>query len=1118
MSSGTRCGAPATFWALIPTRSVLRRLPLVLVLLAAVASGPALAQHPESDGPPVAPPDTTAEVAEGWDVNAPHGPTHDVRFTTTEGTWMNLDVSPDGRTVVFDLLGDLYLLPIEGGAARRITSGPAFDVQPRFSPDGSRISFTSDRSGGDNIWTVAADGTDPQQVTDEDFRLLNNAVWTPDGEYLVARKHFTGTRSLGAGEMWLYHRSGGAGLRLTERRNDQQDAGEPAVSPDGRYVYFSEDLTPGPTFEYNKDPNAGIYAIRRLDRETGDLQTIIGGPGGAARPQPSPDGRHVAFVRRVRDETALFLYDTETGAETPLTAGLSRDQQETWAVFGVYPNFAWTPDGESIVYWANGGLYRLAVDTREATDIPFTADVDLTVTEAVRSPQEVAPERFEVKMIRDAATSPDGETLVFSALGHLWAKRGDRAPERLTRDNDRFEYDPSFSPDGRTLVYTTWSDADYSEVRALDLRSRQSHVLSQRPGHYHTPRFSPDGRQIVVQRGGGSGLRGGLYGLETGIYVLDSDGSDWQLVTDSGRDPRFTADGDRITFLTGGGLNKQFRSIDLDGSDERTHFTLAYATDVVPSPDGRYVAFVEAFNVYVAPFPLAGAAVALHKDTKAVPVARVSRDAGTDLHWTDAGTLRWLIGPEVFTRSLDQAFAFREGAPDELPEPDSTGTPIGLVAETDQPAGAVAFVGARILTMEGDDVIEDGTIVVRGNRIEAVGPRESVAVPADAEVFDASGQTIMPGLVDVHAHAGHFGTGMLPQANWNYYANLAFGVTTMHDPSASTEMVFSLSELVKAGEIVGPRVFSTGSILYGADGDIRVQINSLDDARSHLRRLKAVGAFSVKSYNQPRRDQRQQILRAARELDMLVMPEGGSTFFHNVNMIVDGHTGIEHAVPIAPLYNDVLTLWGSTEVGYTPTLIVGYGGLWGENYWYAQSDVWENERLLRFTPRGEVDARSRRRTLAPDSEWWHVELAEAAHELSERGVPVYLGAHGQLQGLGAQWELWMLGQGGMRPLEAIRAGTLHGAAYLGMDADLGSLAPGKLADLLVLDGNPLDDLRQTQNIRYTVANGRVYKAATMDQVWPARVERPAFWFEREGASDAALWQGAGAAGHAGHGH
>ena len=1047
----------------------------------------------------VAQPDSTA-----WDVAAPHGPTSTVAFTTAEGTWMSLDVSPDGRTIAFDLLGDLYTLPIGGGTATRVTSGPAYDVQPRFSPDGTRLSFTSDRSGGDNIWTAALDGTDARQVTDESFRLLNNAVWTPDGDYLVARKHFTGTRSLGSGEIWIYHRTGGAGLQLVERPNDQQDLGEPAVSPDGRYVYYSEDRTPGPSFEYNKDPNAGIYAVRRLDRETGETETLLGGAGGAARPQPSPDGTRLAFVRRVRSESVLFVYDLETGAQRPLWDGLSHDQQETWAVFGVYPNYAWTPEGAALVVWAQGGLWSVDAASGEATPIPFSADVEQTVTEAVRFPVDVAPETFEARLIRDLATSPDGEALVFSAVGKLWVKRGDRAPERLTTQEDHFEYDPSFSPDGRTLVYTTWSDDAYGAIRTVGLDGRGGRTISTRPGHYETPRFSPDGRHVVYERAGGTGLRGTLHGLHTGIYVARADGSDRRLVTGSGREPRFTPDGERVTFLSGGGLNKTFRSVDLDGSDERTHFTLKYPTTVVPSPDGKWVAFNEAFNVYVAPFVATGGEVDLNKDTKAVPVSRLSRDAGTDLHWTGDAQLRWAIGPEVYTRDLRDAFAFVEGAPDALPPPDTTGQPVGLVLEYDRPDHTVALVGARVITMRGDEVIEDGTVVVDGNRIVAVGPTGSVEVPGDARRVDASGHTVMPGLVDVHAHAAHFGSGPLPQANWAYYANLAFGVTTAHDPSATTETVFSLAELVKAGEIVGPRIFSTGTILYGADGDFRATVNSLEDARSHVRRMKAVGAISVKSYNQPRRDQRQQILQAARELGMMVVPEGGSTFHTNVNQVIDGHTGVEHAVPVAPLYGDVLSLWGATAVGYTPTLVVGYGGLWGENYWYAATNVWEDERLLSFVPRGTVDAAARRGTFAPADEDWHVTLAESAAALRDRGVGVQLGAHGQMQGVAAHWELWMFGQGGMTNLEALRAATLDGARYLGLDGDLGSIEAGKLADLVVLERNPLDDLQNSRSVRYVMANGRLYDAATLDEV--GGEPRRTLWFERDGASDAAVWQ------------
>ncbi len=374
-----------------------------------------------------------------------------------------------------------------------------------------------------------------------------------------------------------------------------------------------------------------------------------------------------------------------------------------------------------------------------------------------------------------------------------------------------------------------------------------------------------------------------------------------------------------------------------------------------------------------------------------------------------------------------------------------------------------------------------------------------------ATVIGASGTTIMPGLVDVHAHVSHFFDGPSPQQNWAYMANLAFGVTTLHDPSANTSFVFSQSELVKAGGTVGPRVYSTGTILYGADGDFKAVINSLDDARSHLRRMKAVGAFSVKSYNQPRREQRQQVLQAARELEMMVVPEGGSTLYHNLTMIVDGHTGIEHNIPVAPLYNDVMSVWAETKVGYTPTLVVNYGGPSGEYYWYQHDSVWDNDRLLRFYPRSALDARARRPTIVPDDEYFHMEVSRSAKALVDRGGRVQLGAHGQLQGLAAHWELWMFAQGGMTNHEVLRAGTLFGAEYLGLDGDIGSLEAGKLADLVVLDANPLDDIRNTETIRLVMVNGRLFDAATMNEVGNHPRERKPFYWQTDGLDDTFIW-------------
>lgn len=1043
-----------------------------------------------------------------WDVTAAFGPTDTVEFTTTEGTWMNLDVSPDGDEIVFDLLGDVYIMSITGGKAKLLSGGPAYEVQPRFSPNGNMISFTSDRGGGDNIWVMRKDGSGAQQVTKEDFRLLNNACWTPDGNYLIARKHFTSRRSLGAGEMWMYHISGGKGLKMTKRKNDQQDAGEPWMSPDGRYLYFSEDMSSGGGFRYNKDPHGQIYVIRRLDIETGKIRNIVTGPGGAVRPQVSPDGRLLAFVRRVRSKSVLYLHDLQTGEQWPIYDNLHKDQQEAWAIFGVYPNYAWTPDGLQIIFWAKGHIWKIDIDAKEVEQIPFEAEVKQTVHEAIRIKQEVSPETFEVKMIRQATTSHDGKWLVFHAVGHLWKKKlPDGEVERLTQDA-QFEYEPAFSPDGKSIVYTTWSDTEMGAIYKVGLDGRRQRKLSPRKGYYFSPSFSPDGKRIVYRRGTGNSILGFAHGVEPGLYWIAATGGQEHFIQEKGRLPRFNKKGNRIFFLDNIKNNKKaLKSVRLDGGEERTHFTTIYATQIVPSPDEEWIAFTELFNAYITLFPKTGSAVEISGKTKAIPIKKVTRDAGTSLHWSgDSNKLHWTIGPEYFTRDLNASFDFVEGALDSIPPPDSSGLSIGLTLETDVPTGKIAFVGARIISMRGDEVIENGTLVVDKNRIVAVGESGDIKIPEGAKTIDVIGKTIMPGMVDVHAHVAHFGSGATPQHNWPYYANLAFGVTTAHDPSATTEKVFSQSEMVKAGILVGPRIFSTGTILYGADGDFKAVINNLDDARSHLRRMKAVGAFTVKSYNQPRRNQRQQIIKAARELGMMVVPEGGSTFFHNMSMILDGHTGIEHSIPVTPVYEDVLTLWAASGTGYTPTLVVGYGAISGEYYWYQHTNVWKNERLLNFHPRPLIDARSRRRTMAAEDDFGHISIATDAKALMDAGGKVQLGAHGQLQGLAAHWELWMFTQGGMTPLEAIRAATLYGAEYIGLDDDIGSLQPGKLADLVVLDKNPLENIRNSESVLYVMVNGRLYDAETMNEIGNHPQERGSFYWENPKTSDAFVWR------------
>jgi imidazolonepropionase-like amidohydrolase/Tol biopolymer transport system component len=1037
-----------------------------------------------------------ADETPKWDVSAHHGPGHEVPIDTRTGTWMSLDVSPDGREVAFDLLGDIYVMPITGGEARALTTGNAWDMQPRYSPSGTEIAFTSDRGGGDNIWVMGRDGSNPRAITKESFRLLNQPEWTPDGAFVVARKHFTSSRSLGAGEMWLYHRSGVTdGVQMTKARTKQKDTNEPAFSPDGRYLYFSDDTTPGDTFEYSKDPNGQIYVIQRLDRQTNEVEPYVTGPGGAIRPTPSPDGKTLAFIRRDRYKSTLYLLDIASGRETPLTDTLDRDMQETWAVHGVYPGMSWTPDSKSIVYWGGGTIHRIDVASRAITDIPFHVTGTRWVEDALRFQKDVAPDSFDVKMVRFAHASPDGRRVVYEALGHLWIKdAAGGAPRRLTKATDEFELYPSWSRDGKQIVYVSWNDENAGRVKVVSASGGTGRNVTPEPGHYLEPVFSPDGQTIAYRKSSDGYLTTPLWGRDPGLYVVSTRGGTPRKVTKDGTLPQFGASNDRLFFVANEKEDKKgLHSIELSGAKEMTHLIGENAGEFAISPDEQFVAWTERYQAYVMPFTLSGRTIDVSAKSKAEPQARVSTDAGDWLHWSGNGrSLYWTQGPDLYRRDLAQANAF---APAEKEPAATAKIPLGFVERAAKPTGMLAIIGGRIITMKGDEVIENGTVLIDGNRIAAVGPTAAISYPAGTRTIDASGKTIIPGLIDAHWHGSMATEEVVPQQNWVLYAGLAYGVTTVHDPSNDTSEIFAASELQKAGQIVGPRIFSTGTILYGATTPFTVEIDGLDDARSHLRRLKASGAWSVKSYNQPRREQRQQIIEAARELQMEVVPEGGSLFMHNMTEIADGHTTIEHSLPVANVYDDVLQFWRGSKTAYTPTLIVAYGGSFGENYWYQHTDVWKEPILSRWVPRPILDQRSRRRTMIPDEENNMISESRLAKQVNDLGVPVSIGAHGQREGLGAHWDIWSFALGGMSPHQALATATVNPAKALGLDKDLGSIEPGKLADLVVLDANPLENIRNSDSVHYTVANGVVYDT-NLDQVAGGTRKREPFWFEQ----------------------
>lgn len=1035
-----------------------------------------------------------------WDVNAPLGVFNDIKIKVTEGTWINIDVSPNGKAIVFDLLGDIYKMPIAGGTAIPLAKGIAWHMQPTFSPDGNYIAFTSDQGGGDNIWIMDSDGKNQRAVTEETFRLLNSPAWSPDGDYLVARKHFTSGRSLGAGEVWMYHKTGGSGVELTKRPNDQKDLGEPAFSPDGKYIYFSQDATPGKTFHYSKDSVKGIYKIKRLNRESGKIKVIISGMGGAVRPTPSPDGKKLAYIARDDFQSSLYIHDIESGEHKKVYSNLDRDMQETWAIHGVYPTIDWTPDNKSLIFWAGGKINRLDLSNNHSEVIPFSINTIKKVQQALRFKQSIEKTEFDVKMLRNVQVSPKGNKVIYEALGKLWLKTlPGGTPKRLTRAKGLFELFPQWSRDGKKIVYTTWDDQQQGSIRVVSARSGKGKTITTMPGKYVEPTFSPDGKTIVYRKARGGSILSDTWSVNPGIYKIPAKGGEAKFITESGYMPQFGADNQRIYFIENGEDKQLFNSIKLDGNKQREHYSSKLATEFKISPNGKFVAFAERFRVYVTPFTPTVKALSIEPTAKNLPVKQLSKRAGESISWTkDSNSLYWSLGPELYSHDISSLFELTPTADeDKTIIPTNDGLNISFSQKSDVPRGTIAFVGGQVITMEADKVIPNGIVIVENNIITAVGTADSIIIPDQAKVIDIRGKTILPGLIDVHAHGSQGSDEIIPQQNWQNYAELAFGVTTIHDPSNDTTEIFTASELQKSGKIIAPRLFSTGTILYGAQGaGYTSHVDSLDDAKFHLERLKKVGAFSVKSYNQPRRNQRQQVIEAGRQLKMMVVPEGGSLLQHNLTMIADGHTGIEHSIPTAKIYDDIKQLWSQTEVGYTPTLVVAYGGIFGENYWYDKTDVWTNYKLNTFVPADVFKPRAMRRPKAPEHHYNHINNAKVAKALRDLGVKVNIGAHGQREGLGAHWEIWMFEQGGMSQLEALRTATMDPAHYIGMDHAIGSLKAGKLADLIVIDGDPLKNIRVTDNVVYTMINGRLYDANTMDEVGNRERRRQPFYFEK----------------------